>query len=62
MDAATITSLVIVIGSIVIGFAQWIAAVYVAAEIGYSKGRSGLFWGLIFGWLGVLAVYVLPEK
>jgi len=57
----TAISAVFVLLMIVLTFGQWVAAVYVATEIGHSKGRSGLFWGLVFGWLGVAAVYALPD-
>lgn len=53
----------------IIGFAiisWWIAIavgvpIYVAGQLGSARNRNGYAWGIIFGWLGVLCLYVLPE-
>lgn len=38
----------------------WVVPIFVASAIGRSKGRAGFMYGFFLGWLGVLAVAVLP--
>jgi hypothetical protein len=34
----------------------------VASEIGHAKNRSGVMWGIFFGWLGVFALFAMPKR
>jgi hypothetical protein len=38
----------------------WVVPCYICYEQGKPKHRRGLAWGLCLGWLGVLALAVLP--
>ena len=38
----------------------WILPCYIAWEQGKQKHRLGLAWGLCLGWLGVIALALLP--
>jgi hypothetical protein len=38
----------------------WVVPIFVARSIGDPKGRYGTAYGLFLGWLGVVAVYMLP--
>jgi hypothetical protein len=53
--------LVILLG-VIWWFATWISAIYVSHEIGIRKNRAKYAWGFWLGWLGVVAVYVLPPR
>lgn len=46
----------LLIGAIVL----WIVPMYVCYEQGKPKHRRGLAWGLCLGWIGVIALAVLP--
>ena len=39
----------------------WIVAIYLANEIGKPKNRKGFWWGFWLGWIGVIAVALLPK-
>lgn len=38
----------------------WVVPIFVAKSIGDAKGRYGVAYGLLLGWIGVLVVYMLP--
>jgi hypothetical protein len=38
----------------------WFLPMYIAYEQGKAKNRLGLAWGLLLGWVGVLALAALP--
>ena len=38
----------------------WIVPMYICYEQGKPKHRRGLAWGFCLGWIGVLALAVLP--
>jgi len=39
----------------------WVVPCYVCYQQGKAKNRNGLAWGLLLGWLGVLALAALPR-
>ena len=45
----------------ILGLILWGVAIYVAGQIGKKKNRTGYVWGILLGWIGVLAVAILPE-
>ena len=45
----------------IFGLILWGVAIYVAGQIGKKKNRMGYVWGIMLGWIGVLAVLLLPE-
>jgi len=40
----------------------WIVPIFVGHAIGKPKRRHGGWWGALLGWLGVIAVALLPAK
>jgi uncharacterized membrane protein HdeD (DUF308 family) len=38
----------------------WVLPVYIAVQQGKAKNRNGWAWGLLLGWLGVVALALLP--
>jgi hypothetical protein len=46
----------LVIGAVIL----WIVPIFVANAMGRSKNRSGLAYGLLLGWVGVLILALLP--
>lgn len=40
----------------------WGVAIYVAYNLGKKKNRNGLAWGILLGWIGVIALLCLPEN
>ena len=46
----------LVIGAVIL----WILPIFVANSIGKAKNRSGLAYGILLGWLGVIIVAILP--
>jgi len=38
----------------------WVVPCYICWQQGKAKNRLGLAWGVCLGWLGVLALAVLP--
>jgi hypothetical protein len=46
----------LLIGAIIL----WVIPMYICYEQGKPKHRRGLAWGFGLGWIGVLALAVLP--
>ena len=40
----------------------WVLPIYIANEQGKAKNRNGIAWGLFLGWIGVLALALLPAE
>jgi hypothetical protein len=38
----------------------WIVPIFVACSQGRAKNRSGIWYGLLLGWLGVIVLALLP--
>lgn len=45
---------------LLVAIVLWVVPCYICYEQGKAKHRMGLAWGFCLGWLGVLALAVLP--
>jgi hypothetical protein len=48
----------IFLGAIVL----WVIPIFVAASMGKARNRSGVAYGILLGWLGVIIVALLPPR
>ena len=49
-----------VIGILLFAAVAWVLPMYIAVQQGKAKNRNGWAWGLVFGWIGVFALALLP--
>ncbi len=48
----------VVVGAIVL----WVIPIFVAYSMGKAKNRSGVTYGILLGWLGVIILALLPAR